>query len=180
MISTSFTYLPLILKTANGFLQKTGFDLLSKSGRWMFNFVLLISLSGVSMGQTTIFSENMGTPTGTTAIASNTFQNTGFAFSGTGDARNTTTSTGYTGSSAGGNVFLTNSGTSTFQIAGISTVGYTTLSVSFGAYKNTTASSMSELTLEYSINGTAYTALTIAPCSQHSLRTPKNFVGLLS
>jgi len=37
--------------------------------------VLLMLFNGESWGQTTIFTENMGTPTGTTTIAGNTFQN---------------------------------------------------------------------------------------------------------
>jgi hypothetical protein len=110
-----------------------------------------------------IFSENMGTPSGTTAIASNTFQNSGtLTFGGTGDVRNTTTSTGYTGSSAGGNIFLTTGGTRDFTISAINTSAYAagTLDISFGALKSTTASNLSsDFTLAYSTNGTTYTSI---------------------
>jgi hypothetical protein len=113
-------------------------------------------------GQTTIFSENMGTSAaGTTAITSNTFQNTVYSFSGTGDIRISTVSSGYTDASGNSNIFLTNTIGVNFQISGISTVGYTLLSLSFGAFKSTTASNMSELMLQYSTDGISYTALTI-------------------
>ncbi len=110
-------------------------------------------------GQTTLFSENMGTPSGTTAIASNSFQNSGLTFIGTSDVRNSGVSSAYTGASGGGNVFITNSVGKDFQIAGISTVNYSNLVLSFGAYKSTTASNMSELVLEYSTDGTSYSTI---------------------
>ena len=70
-----------------------------------FTFLLVGSVEG----QVTIFSENMGSPSGTTAIATNTFQNNSpIIFSGTADVRSTTGSTGYSGSSGNGNVFFTN------------------------------------------------------------------------
>lgn len=109
-------------------------------------------------GGTVIFSENMGTPSGTTSIASNTFQNSGFTFTGTADVRNTTVSTGYTGASGGGNVFITSSVGRNFEISGINTAGYTDLSLSFGQHKSTTASS-NELVVEVSSDGATYTPL---------------------
>ena len=112
-----------------------------------------------AIGQTTLFSENMGTPSGTTAIASNSFQNSGLTFIGTSDVRNSGVSSAYTGASGGGNVFITNSVGKDFQIAGISTVNYSNLVLSFGAYKSTTASNMSELVLEYSPDGTSYSTI---------------------
>jgi hypothetical protein len=121
---------------------------------------LFITFTQFLISQTSIFSENIGSPSGTTTIASNSFQ-TALTFSGTGDIRNTTTSSGYTGSSAGGNVFLTNSASKTFEISGISTTSYTSLILNFGALKSSTTSTMSELTLEYSTNGSSYTTLTI-------------------
>lgn len=126
-----------------------------------FLFSIYSLLVGTTFSQTTIFSENMGTPSGTTAIASNTFQNASLTFSGTGDIRSTSTSSGYTGSSAAGNVYLTNTVGKNFEIASIVTTSYSSLSLSFGAFKSTTASTMSELTLEYSTNGSSYTAVTI-------------------
>lgn len=120
-------------------------------------FFSLVLMNG--WGQTTFFSENMGTPTGTTAIASNTFQNSALTFSGSGDVRNTSVSSGYTGASGGGNVLLTNTSGADFIISGINTSGWTNLSISFGAFKSTTASSMSELALEWSSDGTTYNSI---------------------
>jgi hypothetical protein len=112
-----------------------------------------------------IFSENVGTPSATTAVASYTgFQNAGtLAFTGTADVRTSGASTGYAGSSGSGNVFFTNNGTSSFQIGTINTSLYTSGSIdlSFGAFKSTTASNMSEFKLEYSSDGTTYTTLSI-------------------
>jgi uncharacterized repeat protein (TIGR02543 family) len=124
---------------------------------------IVLLLSNTVLGQVTIFTENMGTPTGTTAIASNSFQNStgALTYSGTADIRNTTVSSVYSGASGGGNVYLTNTIGTNFQIANISTIGYATLTLQFGAFKSTTASSMSELVLEYSTDGTNYSALTI-------------------
>jgi hypothetical protein len=126
--------------------------------------LVLLAVSGASsaFGQTTVFSENMGTPSGTTVIASHTFQNSSLTFSGTGDVRNTSVSSGYTGSSGGGNVFLTNTVGRDFIISGIDTTGFVlgSLDISFGALKSTTASNLTELIVQYSINGTSYSALT--------------------
>ena len=118
-------------------------------------------LAGVnSWGQVTIYSENMGTPSGTVSIASNTFQNSApITYAGTADVRNTTTSSGYSGSSGGGNVFFTNSVGRDFIISGINTSGYTSLSLSFGQLKTTTAAN-NELVVEVSTDGSNYTALT--------------------
>ncbi|MDD5260475.1 MAG: PEP-CTERM sorting domain-containing protein [Methylacidiphilales bacterium] len=110
-----------------------------------------------------IFSENMGTPTGTTSISANVFQNSSFGFSGTGDVRSTTTSGGYIGASGNGNIFLTAGSNANFVISGIDTLGYASgsLDLSFGAYKSAIASSMSELVLEYSNNGGSYVSLAL-------------------
>lgn len=120
-------------------------------------FFLFESIQAI--GQTTLFSENMGTPSGTTVIASNSFQNSGLTFTGSSDIRNTSVSSGYSGASGGGNVFITNTIGKDFQIAGISTVNYSNLILSFGALKTTTASNMSELVLEYSTDGTSYSTI---------------------
>ncbi|MEZ4796828.1 MAG: GEVED domain-containing protein [Flavobacteriaceae bacterium] len=113
-------------------------------------------------GQVTIFSENIGSGTGTQSIAATTFQNSGtLSYAGTADTRTSTPSSGYTGSSGGKNVFITNVSGRYFEISAISTVGYTTLTLSFGAYKSTNASNMSELALEYSIDGIAWSPITI-------------------
>ena len=114
------------------------------------------SLPGPS---STVFSENMGTPSGTTAISANTFQNATLTFTGTGDVRNNTTSSGYTGASAGGNVFITSTAGTYFQIAGIDSTAYSGMYITFGINKNTTAGNGSDLAVEVSSDGSSYTAL---------------------
>lgn len=113
---------------------------------------------------TVIFTENAATPGSTTAVNSYTgWQNNGIlSFTGTADVRTSTASTGYSGASGDGNIFLTNTGTSTFIISAIDVSAYTGFfDLSFGAYKSTTASNLSELTLAYSTNGSSYTNLTL-------------------
>ena len=123
-------------------------------------FIVALFCSVVSWGQATIFSENMGTPSGTTTIAANVFQNSGtLTYSGNGDVRNTTVSSGYTAASGGGNVFLTNTIGVNFEISGINTSAYTSLTISFGHYKSTTTGN-NELIVEVSSDGTTYTTLT--------------------
>lgn len=119
---------------------------------------LLIFLSSFYSFPATIFSENMGTPGGTTTVAAHTFQNTGLTFTGTADVRNTAASAGYTGASGNGNVFFTNVTGREFVIGGINTVGYTSLTLSFGHFKNLAAST-NELAVEVSTDGTTYTPL---------------------
>ncbi len=123
----------------------------------LFSFFICI-FSSISLGQ--IFTETMGSVGANTAISThetnNGFDNDEFTMSGSGDLRNTSASTGYTGASGGANVFLTNNGTASFQIAGIATTGCSSLTLTFGAFKSTTASNMTELLLAYSIDGTNY------------------------
>ena len=133
-------------------------------------YILLLSAVGtLSFGQT-IFSENMGTPGGTTLIpayatgtAPATFQSAApIAFSGTADARATQPSSVYTGATGGGNIFL-NSATDTFQIDGINTSGFATanLRLSFGI--NTPTAVTNLLVVEVSTNGTTFTPLSYTP-----------------
>ena len=129
--------------------------------------LLLASLliGTASIAQTTIFLESMGTVTANTAIATHD-ANGGFdnsatlTYTGTGDLRNTTVSSGYTGASGSANVFLTNNGTASFQISGVNTLDFTNLTLSFGAYKNTNASNLTELLVEVSTDGVNYSTLT--------------------
>lgn len=119
--------------------------------------------------QTTIFSENMGTPTGTTAIATYatgtapaTFQNKAtLTYTGTGDMRATSVSNTYTGFSGGGNAYLTSPGPKEFQIAGINTTGYSTFTLAFGVSRSSATQTLSELSLQYSSDGTNYSAITV-------------------
>lgn len=128
--------------------------------RKFYIFLLAVSF-GNSYSQTTIFTENMGNTTVTTAIASHTFQNSSpILFSGTADIRNTTPSENYEGASGNGCVFL--GGTTpakTFIIEGINTLNYSDLTLSFGHYKGTNAGS-NELTVQVSTDGTVWTPLT--------------------
>jgi hypothetical protein len=129
--------------------------------------VVVSGLTAISqLEATNVFSENMGSPTATTAVASHTFKNSGnLTYSGTADVRNTLSNAGeYTGASGGGNVFFTGSASSSFTISNIDTTDFApgTLDLSFGAFKSTTASDMTEFQLGYSTDGTTYTPLTIA------------------
>ena len=132
-----------------------------------FTYILciLFSTSIVNAQLSTIFSESIGTVASTTTLANhetnNGFDNDNLTMSGTGDVRTSTASTGYTGSSGSANVFLTNTSGLFFQISGISTNGFSNLNLSFGAYKSTTASSMSELKLEYSTDGLVFNVISI-------------------
>jgi hypothetical protein len=111
----------------------------------------------------TIFSENMLLGTGTTAISAYTFQNSGsYTYTGSGDVRSSSASSGYTGASANGNVFLTNTVGRNFQIAGINTSGYSSMGLTFGQFKSTTASNGTEMVVEYSTDGISYSPLTFA------------------
>ena len=138
----------------------------SRHLRWRSAVVGCILIGITADAQVTIFSENMGTPVATTAIAThdsnNGFQNSAaYAFTGTGDVRTSTGSSGYLGASGGGNVFLTTGDPDRFfQIDGIVTTGYTNISLAFGAQKNVSASDLTELVVEYSTNGTLWSPLT--------------------
>ncbi len=125
-----------------------------------FLFITFMVCS-LSFGQI-FYSENMGTPTGTTLISANTFQNTTpIAYSGTADVRGTTVSSVYSGASGGGNVYFTGTVGSSFLIEGINTSTYNTseLHLSFGHYKSSTTGN-NELAVEVSTDGTTYTPLT--------------------
>ncbi|WP_333599251.1 T9SS type A sorting domain-containing protein [Flavobacterium sp.] len=124
--------------------------------------LLLLVVGYVSFGQT-IYTENMGTPSATTPIATNVFQNVSpIVYTGTADVRSTLVSSGYTGASAGGNVFF-NAAAKYFQIDGINTSAYTTagLQLSFGI--NTPTAVTNVLTVEVSTDATNWTPLTYTP-----------------
>lgn len=141
------------------------------------SFLLVLHLAN-SWGQTTIFSENMGTgasgnPSVGTYIG---FQNYGTqVFSGTGDVRNNTPSSGYTGASGGNNVFLTNSASKTFQICGINTSACSSFTLTFGVWKSSGTTSNGELQVQFSSDGgTTFgsaTSLTVTGGSAWSLQT---------
>jgi len=143
---------------------------------------LLASVFNFGYAQTTIFSENIGTPTGTTAIADNVFQNSSpIVFSGTADIRISTPSENYTGASGSGCVFL--GGTTpakTFIIEGVDTSNYSDIVLSFGHQKGTNAGS-NELIISVSEDGTnwtqlSYTRPTGAGTSNWILITPTGII----
>jgi RHS repeat-associated protein len=121
---------------------------------------LLLAIFFINAQSQTIFSENMGTPSGTISIAANTFQNSGTltysngSQTGSADVRNTSVSNN-TGASAGGNVFFTSSsGTHGFSIEGINASNYNSLTLKFG-YRKEALASHATFAVEY-WNGSAW------------------------
>jgi hypothetical protein len=131
--------------------------------------LLLLVVSFTSFGQT-IYSENFGTPTGTTPIATYatgtapaTFQNTTpIAYSGTADVRVTGASSGYSGASANGNVLI-NAIAEFIQIDGINTSAYNTANIQLSFGYNADGAVTNVVTLEFSINGTTWNPITYTP-----------------
>ncbi|MFN8309967.1 MAG: T9SS type A sorting domain-containing protein [Chitinophagales bacterium] len=126
--------------------------------------LLFVALSAFSASAqlTTIYSENVGSPTGTPLITAYTGWQNGapIVYGGTGDVRSTSGSSGYSGASGNGNVFLNSSGgPKTLTISGINTIGYTQLRLRMGLFKSTLASNGSELLAEVSTDGTNYTTV---------------------
>lgn len=109
------------------------------------------------------FSENVGTGTAGSIAAYSGWQNSsGYTFSGTAsDIRTTTASSTYSGASGGSNIYLPGNSSAFFTVTSINTLALTDPSISFGLWKSTTASNATELTFEYSINGTIFTPISI-------------------
>lgn len=134
----------------------------------MFYAFLMVLFSVWGWGQTTIFSENMGTSfTGNPSPGNYSgFQNSGtYTFSGTGDLRNTSVSSGYTGASGSNNVMMNSNGES-FIIGGFNLSSYNNLVLSFGIRKNTSTENGSGFIVEYSVDGSTFT-----PISKDALPT---------
>lgn len=134
----------------------------------LFSIILIGSAFTLPLSATVIFTETFGSVSGTTTLtsleSSDGFDNDSLTFSGTGDVRLSTASstTYYSTASGTSNVYL--AATKTLIISGVDTSAFEagTIELSFGAYKNTTASSMSELTLEWSVTGTdTWTTITL-------------------
>jgi len=126
----------------------------------IYSLFVTVMTSATFFAQTTFYSENMGTPTATTAVSANTFQNSSpVTYSGTADVRITGTSTGYAGASGGGNIFFTGTAGINFIVSGIDTSNYSNLQLSFGQLKATNASN-NELTVEISADGNSWIPLT--------------------
>jgi hypothetical protein len=124
--------------------------------RFLFSAIAML-LTSISIGQTTLLSENFGTTVGTFS-AGWTSSNTTNGFV----ASNLTASTGYTGSSGSVNARFNNTGTNgvvhtlTYSNT-LSTVGYTAITVLWGA--RATATFSQPVTFEWSSNGTAWNAV---------------------
>ncbi len=135
---------------------------------FMKNIYALLSflMTSFVLAQTTIYSENFGTPTATTLLTAYTgYQNSSpITYSGTADVR-TSMPSDYAGASGNGCVFLasftTASGTpaKTLIISGINTSEYRDLTLSFGHQKGTNAGN-NELKVEVSSDGTSWSPLT--------------------
>ncbi len=137
----------------------------------LFLLPLLLTVTTKSSAQATLFSENMGTPSGTTTIAAYaagtapaTFQNKGTLTYSQGGAANpadvriTSVSSGYAGASGGGNVFFTStSGEYGFSIESIDASLYTNLVLQFG-YRKESASAHATFSVDY-WNGTAWISI---------------------
>lgn len=115
----------------------------------------LTSFTGI-VAQTTIFSENIGTPSGTTTIAAYSgWQNNGvLTFTNGGatlpaDVRITSASSTYTGASGSGNVFFTTtSGNYGLGIEGINAALFNNLILQFG-YRKEAAALHATFSVEY-------------------------------
>jgi hypothetical protein len=121
---------------------------------------LVVSVSAFAQ---TFYSENMGTPTGTTAISAHVFQNASpIVYTGTADARATSPSAGYNGASGSGNILI-NAIDEFFQIDGLNSSAYSSadLQLSFGVNTPTNVSNV--LTVEVSTDATNWTAITYTP-----------------
>lgn len=129
----------------------------------MKQILLLVALllSHNTFCQTTIYSENCSTPAATTSVATYAgWQNNGTqTYSGNADVRTTVPSSGYTGASGGGNIFITNALNTNCTISGINTTNYSNVCIQFGILKTTNGSNGSQLAVEYSTNGTTWTAM---------------------
>ena len=131
----------------------------------ILNFVFFLFVSLTTLGQTTIFSENFGTPVQVgglwpTASSYTGFQNYGIqTYTGNADFRTTVPSTTYPGASGNGNMFITNTLNTSCTISGINTTNYTNICLQFAILKTTNGSNGSHLAVEYSVDGVVWTAL---------------------
>ena len=127
-----------------------------------------VTVTAYSFGYNgTIYSESMGTPTGTTTLSSWAgWQNTvPVTYTSTSpspsDVRITTGSAGYTGSSGSGNIFFTLSGVRNFIISGINTLGYSGITFTFGLRRDAGTAIADPFLVEYSDDGLTFTPMTI-------------------
>ncbi|TCJ16551.1 T9SS type A sorting domain-containing protein [Flaviaesturariibacter flavus] len=138
---------------------------------------VLLLLGGSACAQVTLFSENMGTTTASTITGYTGWQNAGLIFGGDGDLR-TTTPSNNTGSSAGSNVFLTTTAGKNFVISGISTQGFTGLTLTFNMLKSSIASG--GIIVEVGSDGTNFSALTLIQAGNASWNAYTIATGIIA
>ncbi len=122
--------------------------------------IILLVFSSFGFSQT-FYSEDMGSPGGTTLITAYTgWQNSSpIIYTGSGDVRTSLASTGYTGASGSGNVFLTSTAGRFLQIDGINSSAYAAgdIQLSFGYLTNNIGT---QLVVEQSTDGTTWIPIT--------------------
>lgn len=125
--------------------------------------LFFIVFSSVAFAQT-FYSENFGTPSGTTAIDAYTgWQNNApIAYSGTADVRSTLASSSYSGASGGGNILI-NAVDEFFRIDGINSSAYNSADIHLTFGVNTPSLVTNVLTLEVSTDGTNWTPISYTP-----------------
>ena len=126
----------------------------------LYSLFAAVILAASVNAQTVFFTENIGTATATTPIATNTFQNGApVTFSGTADVRasNSSAVSDYAGASGAANVMV-NATNETFIISGIDTSDYENITLNLGLRKGTNAAN-NELKIEVSADGTTWTVL---------------------
>jgi hypothetical protein len=138
----------------------------------IYIFLLFVFVFSLRVVGAVIFTETMGTVSGTTAIAAHEsadgFDNNPYTMTAGGavnaaDVRATSVSTGYSGASGGANIFFTNtSGERGFAIEGIDASGYTNLVLSFAVRKeNAAGTDFATFLLDY-WDGSVYQPITLS------------------
>lgn len=125
--------------------------------------LMALSLQLMAFAQTTIFSENFGTPSVNTLIpayangtAPATFQNKAtHSYAGSADVRNTSQSSTYTGFSAGGNLWLAATASKDLVISKINTLNFSNITLSFGFFQTNATATI--ILAEYSTDSINWT-----------------------
>lgn len=125
------------------------------------NYSFLLMFFGALSFAQTFYSENFGTPSGTTLITGYSGWQVGspVTYSGSGDVRTTGASSGYAGASGSGNIFLTSTAGRNLIISNINSSAFNQadIQLSFGYL---TSSVATQLVVETSTNGTTWTPIT--------------------
>jgi len=114
----------------------------------------------------TVLSESMGSVSSTTTVSvhetNSGFDNNSLTMTGSGDVRATQTSlAAYAGATGGANIYLAPIVGRYFTVAGINTTLFNNLQLSFGFYKNTAATLISDFKVQVSIDGINYSDLSM-------------------